>query len=112
MASDTTWEGCTYRCFAHSRPRPVFAPVTTTTFPSRFMSGTLVLPKAWPLSILITSLREAMAEMIGPDVDLFRNGSSKTDKPSAILNHVLTEKVTFHILLVDVPKTRKSLAFR
>jgi hypothetical protein len=53
-----------------------------------------------------------MAETIGPAVDLFRNWSSKTDKPSAILNHVLTEKVTFHILLVDVPKTRKSLAFR
>jgi hypothetical protein len=51
-----------YRCFAHSRPKPVFAPVTMIVFPAKSMSGTYVLPNAWPRSILAISLKGAMVK--------------------------------------------------
>jgi hypothetical protein len=38
----------TYRCLAHSNPRPEFAPVTITVFPVKSTLGSRGVWKSWP----------------------------------------------------------------
>ena len=46
-----------YRCFAASKPSPVFAPVTIMVLPVRSPLGTGMSPKSWPLSSCLISLK-------------------------------------------------------
>lgn len=38
----------TYKCLAHSKPRPVLDPVITTVFPSKLVLGSVGVSKSWP----------------------------------------------------------------